>query len=284
MRRRSRYSGEGRAGQQSLYGSEAYASAGTEEILNTSVLKSGQHYQRPVKKRAVDKLIREWDDLLYEPPIVSSRNGIYYLIDGQRRVSAIRRMNGGKDKNIICRVLHGLTYHDEAALVYRLDRAKTRMTLAESTNARMESGKDSIIRNIQKLLTEEGFHWMLNERSIGDYKINATSAVMRAYRDLGSQNFSRMFRLLRATWHGSPASLCAMMLNGVTLFLKTYEDDIDDTIFTHKLGAESAETLIQAAKEDTSSHRRDIRCARVLLDYYNRGCRNERMLPHAAPV
>ena len=65
MRRRERYDGDGRAGQQSLFGSEAYTSAGTEEILNTSILKSGQNYQRPVKKRAVDKLIREWDDMLY---------------------------------------------------------------------------------------------------------------------------------------------------------------------------------------------------------------------------
>lgn len=283
MKRRKMYS-SGRAGQQSLFGSGAYTSAGTEEMLNTSVLKSGQKYQRPVKKRAVDKLIREWDDLLFEPTIVSSRDGIYYLVDGQRRVSAIRRMNGGKDKNIICRVLHGLSYQDEAELVYRLDRAKTRMTLAESTNARMQAGKDSIIRNIHRLLHEEGFIWMLNGRRVGDYKVNATSAVIRAYRDLGSENFSRMFRLLRAAWHGSPASLSAMMLNGATLFLKTYEDDIDDTIFTHKLGSVDAETLIEYAKEDTSSHRRDIRCARVLLDYYNRGCREERMLPHISPI
>ena len=56
--------------QQSLFGPGAYASAGALEILNTSVLKSGQNYQRPVSKQAVDKLVRQWDDLLFEPPVV----------------------------------------------------------------------------------------------------------------------------------------------------------------------------------------------------------------------
>ena len=273
----------GGMGQQSLFGPGAYASAGTLQILNTSVMKSGLDYQRPVSRQAVDKLIRQWDDLLFEPPVVSVRDGEYYLVDGQRRVSAIRKMNDGKDANVMCRVLRNLTYHDEAMLVYRLDKAKTRMTLAQSTKARMESGHDRKIRNIYNLLEKEGFFWMLNGYRIGNYKINATRAVIRAYQDLGSRNFSWMFALLRCAWHGSPASLSAMMLNGMTLLLKTYERDIDESIFIHRVGAVDAEILLEYAKEDTSSHRRDIRCARVLLNQYNLGCREARKLRDILP-
>ncbi|MBQ6208073.1 MAG: hypothetical protein IJK52_13440 [Oscillospiraceae bacterium] len=270
--------------QQSLFETRVYKSAGVEQILNSGILYSGQAYQRPVSQRDVDELVQLWDEALFEPPIVSYRKGKYHLVDGQRRVSAIRQMNGGRDANILCRVFHDLTYEDEALLLYRLDKAKKRMTLSQSTNARIQSGQDSVIRSIRKELNEEGFEWILNRRNIGNYHIHATSAVLRAYNVLGRSAFGWMFRLLRATWQGSPASIGAFMLNGMTLFLKTYETDIDEQTFVRRLSAYEPDALLDLAKQDTSTTRRDLRCARVLLEKYNKGCRTERQLPRRAPI
>ena len=274
----------GGTGQQSLFETRVYKSAGVEQILNSGILYSGLDYQRPVSQRDVDELVQLWDEALFEPPIVSYRDGKYHLVDGQRRVSAIRQMNGGRDANILCRVFQDLTYEDEALLLYRLDRAKKRMTLSQSTNARIQSGQDSVIRSIRKELHDAGFQWILNRRSIGNYKIHATSAILRAYNVLGRSDFAWMFRLLSCTWQGSPASISAFMLNGMTLFLKVYETDIDDRIFIRRLSAYEADALIELAKKDTSTTRRDLRCARVLLEKYNKGCRTEHQLPRRAPV
>ena len=266
-------------GQKGTPESQVYKSAGSERVLNTSILYSGLSYQRPVNQRDVEKLVRDWSDALFEPPIVSHRGGKYYLVDGQRRVSAIRKMNGGKDANVTCRVFYGMSYEDEALLLYRLDQAKKRMTLSQSTNARMISKQDGTMQNIEKILHEEGFQWMLDRRSVGDYKINATSAVLRAYDMLGRNNFSWMFSLLRQTWHGSPASLGAFMLNGLALFVKTYDTDIDEHTFIHRVGALDADKLLTMAKSNPTSSKQKIQCARTLRELYNKGCRTDSKLP-----
>ena len=97
---------------------------GVEELLSTGELYSGQPYQRPVKDCDVDKLVREWDPRLLTPLVVSYRDGRYNLVDGQHRVCAMRKKNGGKDVTALCRVYHGLTYEQEAELYYKLDQAK----------------------------------------------------------------------------------------------------------------------------------------------------------------
>ena len=65
---------------------------------------SGQPYQRPVEEKDVDDLIRKWDDHLLKPLIVSFRDGHFYLIDGQHRVAALRKMNGGAEVVVPCQV------------------------------------------------------------------------------------------------------------------------------------------------------------------------------------
>lgn len=64
---------------------------GTDELLSTGELYSGQPYQRPVKDPVVAKLVREWDPRLLTPLVVSYRNGRYNLVDGQHRVCCQRQ-------------------------------------------------------------------------------------------------------------------------------------------------------------------------------------------------
>ena len=44
-----------------------YANPGVPRSLSTSKLNSGQPYQRPVKPRDVDKLIKNWDEHYLTP-------------------------------------------------------------------------------------------------------------------------------------------------------------------------------------------------------------------------
>ena len=129
---------------------------GIEELLSTGELYSGQPYQRPVLDRVVDKLVREWDPRLLTPLVVSYRDGRYYLVDGQHRVCAMRKKNGGKDVTALCRVYHGLTYEQEAELYYKLDRAKGHLRLSHATKALVESGADAEIIEIKRLLEGAG--------------------------------------------------------------------------------------------------------------------------------
>ena len=162
----------------------------------TGNLLSGMPYQRPVKDWKVNKLVREWDERLADPVTVSSRDGNFYLVDGQNRVAALRRMNGGKDLMVPCRIHYGLSYAEEAELCWKLDQAKSRLTLAQSITALKESGTDEEISAILRLMEVNGFKWTLDKDIPGAYEIRAARAVLSAYRLLGQDAFDRLLRLL----------------------------------------------------------------------------------------
>ena len=253
---------------------------GIEELLSTGELYSGQPYQRPVLDRVVDKLVREWDPRLLTPLVVSYRDGRYNLVDGQHRVCAMRKKNGGKDVTALCRVYHGLTYEQEAELYYKLDRAKGHLRLAHATKALVESGADAEIIEIKRLLENAGFVWALDKPTGEAFEVEATHAVINAYRLLGGAAFSRMLELTARTWHGAPSSVKASFLSGMALFLKTYETELDDEVFIKRLSAVDPEEILRRGKADFSTNKAALRFARVILGKYNSQQRGGRKLPY----
>jgi len=235
----------------------------------TGNLISGMPYQRPVRDWKVNKLVREWDERLADPVTVSLRDGNLYLVDGQNRVAAMRRMNGGKDLMVTCRMHYGLTYEGEAELCWKLDQAKSRLTLAQAINMLKEAGTDAEVSTILQLMDKNGFEWALGKANPGDYEIKATRAVLSAYRTLGRDAFDRLLRLLAGAWNGAPCSLKGNFISGLSLFLKTYETELADRTAIKRLSRIDPEEVIRRGKMDFSSNRAALRYARILWKKYN---------------
>ncbi len=251
-----------------------------EELLYTGDLYSGQPYQRPVKDRVVDKLVREWDPRLLTPLVVSYRDGRYNLVDGQHRVCGARKKNGGKDVMMVCQVYTGLTYQQEAELYYLLDQSKGHLRLSHATKALLESGSNAEITEIKRLLEDAGFTWALDKPTGEPFEIEATRTVINAYRQLGGAAFSRMLDLIARTWHGAPNSVKASMISGMALFLKTYETEFNDTTFIKRLSLVDPDEIIRRGKVDFSTNKAALRFARVIWDKYNGQQRGGRKLPY----
>ena len=254
---------------------EEYLNPGIIRNLYTSRLISGSTYQRTLDEKVVAKLVRCWDRMLMEPIVVSYRDGKYYVIDGQHRVAALRILFQDKDTLVPCIVHTGLTKQDEAALFYKLDRSRRKLSYAQSISALLKSGESAEINDIQALLDGQGFQWVLDGKSMGNYKIRSTRAVVSAYRMTGHETFPRMLALLSETWDGDPASLTAMMLTGTARFLKSYELEIDDHYFVSRLKDVKPETIVKDTKEYRTIRKSDVRCACVLLYYYNKSIRTQ---------
>lgn len=217
----------------------------------------------------MDHLVAEWDARLLDPLAVSFRDGRFNLIDGQHRVAAMRKMNAGRDVMAPCMVYAGLTYQEEAELCYKLDKAKKRLSLAQSTNALIESGNSEDVKEIKRIMEQEGFMWALKKTHGNAYEITATRAVVTAFEELGGASFARMLRLLDKTWHGDPGSLNAVMISGISLFLTKYGNDFTDTEFSRRFSAFDPQEIVRRSKADVSTSSRGLRCARVLLEKYN---------------
>ena len=254
--------------QETLFSPE-YTNSGELRMISTSKIHSGVAYQRPIDERVVDHLVAEWDARLLDPLAVSFRDGRFNLIDGQHRVAAMRKLNAGRDVMAPCMVYAGLTYEEEAELCYKLDKAKKRLSLAQSTNALIESGGNTDVKEIKKIMEKEGFVWSLKKTHGKDYEITATRAITNAYEELGDAGFARMLRLLDKTWHGDPGSLNAVMVSGLALFLVKYGNDFTDSDFSRRFSAFDPQEIVRRSKADVSTTSRGLRCARVLLEKYN---------------
>ena len=257
-----------------------YGRPGTERSLFTGRLTSGLPYQRPVDEKEVNRLIREWDDRLLDPLVVSFRDGKFNVVDGQHRVAAMRKMNGGKEVMVPCIIYSGLTYEQEADLCYKLDKAKKRLTLAQATNALAESGNDADIRTVKSLIEANGFVWALNRRTRAANEIGSIRALMKSWRALGDDEFSRMLVLLRCTWGGHPDSLTSFMFSGMTIFLKTYSTEMDDRLFIRQLSKVEPDEIVRRGKLDFSTNKNGLRYARVILEKYNNQRKNAKKLPY----
>ena len=257
-----------------------YGNSGTERSMFTGRLTSGLPYQRPVDEREVDRLIKEWDERLLDPLVVSFRDGKFNVVDGQHRIAAMRKMNGGKEVMVRCVIYSGLSYKEEAELCYKLDKAKKRLTLAQATNAKVESGSDSDVKKVKLLLESHGFIWALNKNSRRTNEIGSVRAVMNSWRSLGSVEFSHMLLLLRRTWDGQPASLTSLMISGMTLFLKTYAREMDDKLFVRQLSKVNPDEIIRRGRLDFSTNNNALRFGRVILEKYNNQRSSAKKLPY----
>lgn len=259
--------------------SPMYDNPGDDRSLYTGRLTSGLPYQRPVNPKEVDRLIREWDDRLFDPIIVSFRDGKFFVVDGQHRIAALRKMNNGNGVMVKCKVYSGLTYEQEADLCYKLDKAKKRLSLSQSTNALAESGAAAEVTEVKRLVESCGFVWALGKSHGKTGEIVSTRALMNAYRQLNGPAFSRMLSLMWDAWQGDPRSLTAAVISGMALFLKTYGTELDDKAFIKRLSAVDPDEINRRGRADFSTNNAALRCARVILEKYN-GQRGGKKLPY----
>ncbi len=225
------------------------------------------------------EIIRDWDERLLDPVIVSFRDGKFYVIDGQHRIAAMRKMNNGSEVMAVCKVYSGLTYEQEADLCYKLDKAKRRLSLSQSTNALAESGTDAEITEIKYLVEHCGFVWALGKSRGKTGEIVSTRALINAYHLLGRETFTRFLTLLQNTWEGDPRSLTAAIISGTALFVKTYETEMNDHTFLSRLSAVDPDEINRRGRADFSTGNVALRFARVILEKYN-GQRGGKKLPY----
>ena len=250
-----------------------YANPGIAREMSTANLNSGQPYQRPVKPSDVNALIRRWDPAYLSPIEVSFRDGSYNVINGQHRIEAMRKMNGGADVIVPCLIYTGLSYEQEAAMYYLLDKSAGRLKLSSAIKALLESGTDPSMIDIKQRIERAGFTWALDKPTGASYEIKPVRAVISAYHLLGARAFSRMLGLLAGAWHGTQNSLTAGMISGVALFLKAHENELEDYEFIRRLSEVDLVEIIQLAQVESPA----LRYARLIRTKYNE--QGAKMLP-----
>lgn len=240
------------------------------ERLSVDVLKIAD-YQLPRLQIARAKSIaKDFNSHKLGVLTVSFRDGHYFVVDGQHRLVAAK-MVGFKD--LMCMILEGLTYEDEALLFATQDDKVKNVMINHKFSALIEAKNPTALK-IKSIVESAGL-----ELSFRGYKSNnqiiAIATIQTIFKQYGEFGLYKVCKLIKDTWNGKPLSLDKNIINGVYFFIKTYETDMDDKMFVKKLTEVEPLVIIREGKSDITYKGGSIRFAKVVWKYYNHGLRNK---------
>ena len=236
--------------------------------LSTSLLTSKMSYQRNLDYNFIKKNIANYDQNKVRPVVVSYRDGKYNVIDGQHTVAIVKGHNGGKDCEVLCQVLYGLSLEQEAKLYSEQYKDKHRLSAAEQWKG-SEVARDERTLNILNAVRKVGIDMDYEHISSDDNRITCFNTIAKSYDKLGAKQFIRMLTLLKNTYHGDRDSLSKRMIDGMTEFMLLYSKDFSDSIFIAKLSRTTPIKIINEAMSDKLSPNNAIKVAKVIFKYYN---------------
>ncbi len=240
--------------------------------INADILKTAPYSQRPVSKRWAEEIAAKFDPKLLDPLTVSYRDRKYFVIDGQHRLYAIRKLFG--DKQLVnCKVLHGLTEQQEAEMFVKMNTCERSLNYADEVRALAFSG-DKMIDAINGICASNGieFGYEQGKRGKKDSRITALKTLTDIYEKIGAQQTERIIKILSTTWSGQSESLSAVMLSAMSCIMDLYGNELEDKTFTKKLAGIDPTFLVTKARNDTVTNAAvSVRLARIIVNYYNKG-------------
>lgn len=143
--------------------------------VEVSKIKVDPHYQRTTKgQRRIDKIAAAWDWYLYEPVILSFRDGYYFAVVGQHRVLAARKAG---IKTLPALVHYGRTSQDEAFTFTGTDTYKVGLTRADHHKADVHQGVPLALR-VDAIIHAHG-HAGFTSKAAGSLRAAKTAYLLQ---------------------------------------------------------------------------------------------------------
>lgn len=188
--------------------------------------------QRTRNDARVDHLLNDFDIDQIGYPIVSERDGHFFIIDGQHRIEALKRWlgKGWETQKIACAVYSGLTLAQEAEMFLRHNDV-LQVNAFSKFNVAVSAGREVEVA-IRKVVEAQG----LNIAQGGaPGSIGAVGTLLRVYNRSNGETLGRALRIIRDAF--GDAGLEASVIDGVGHLCKRYNGLLDEQVAKAKLGA-----------------------------------------------
>ena len=246
--------------------------------MKVSRLTSSQDYQRRISPKQLKLIQNNFNWNCVTPIRVSSRDGRYYVFDGQHTFSVIKAMYGD---NVVVPVqlYEGLTYEDEAKLTAILDRYRQKMRQSDVDNALAEADEEDH-KNFVTLCESVGYsvHFgTLNTHK--DYFLqNASWVFNNVYMKHDGVFLGKYLAVFTNAFDGSCDYQRSPMQKGIYAFMRTYYNEYDQKTLVKALTGKELAYVKMNANNDVD-HIGDDRYAYVILLWYNKVASNSKKLP-----
>jgi hypothetical protein len=186
--------------------------------------------QRELKQHRVDRLAANFDIERIGIPTVNHRDGFFWLVDGQTRVTALKQaIEEWDSKQIQCTTYDGLSEQEEADLFLSLNDI-TPVSVLDKFKVGVVAGRPDEVA-INKVITKLGLRVGLDK---AEGTIKAPGTLRRVYERSGPKVLERTLRLVSETWGDS--ALQSAVIDGVAFAVDRYGENLDDEWFVQRLG------------------------------------------------
>lgn len=175
-------------------------------------------YQRALKQNKVANLVSNYDPMIFGTMLISYRDDQYWIIDGQHRIEAAKRLG---IKTVWCQVVMGLTYEQEAMLFHKINTRRVPLNANQKFHALVES-KDKVALDIVDILHGHGMTYSRKGQEFVPNCITAIGSIQTIYAKNGANQLDTVLRIVKRTWNGDHVSLRAEILKGMNTFVNNY--------------------------------------------------------------
>jgi ParB-like nuclease domain len=179
--------------------------------------------QRDLNQARVDKLVAEFDPEQLGAPTVNARAGLFFVIDGQHRIEALKVWLGAgwESQQVQCWTYDGLTEDDEAEIFLKLNdtlavHAFAKFRVAVAAGRSCETDIDRIVRRCGLRISQDK----------GNGAVAAVGTLVRVYRRADAATLARTLTVIRDAY--GDAGLEAVVIDGLGLLCHRYNGDLDD--------------------------------------------------------
>lgn len=234
--------------------------------INSRLIISDPTYQRTLDHNRVKRIVSNFNPNVVNLVKVSSRDGKYYVFDGQHTLAALKLRNNNQDLMVDCKIYSGLTQQDEAKLFASQNGIST---LPES-NAKLKAlfvAGDIDVVELHALVASMGIKMDFSKGGASN-KIVAVKAAYNIYKKTSPSEFIEILTIIKEAWGGEQASYRAEILNGVSLFYSTYKGQIDIQRAISQFSKVSPNVIIREGKAFSENGAKKY--ARQLVEIYNK--------------
>lgn len=206
----------------------------TEEFLSIDVLQTTDApYHLASDESDVRYLAEHWIDKKCEALYISYRDGVYRVIEGQKRTLAAKMRFYNTGKKLKCMVRRDLkTVKDEARWFYELNHQKRKFNETIEGYLSRQYFDETWI-NIVSYVKESGLDITYSSNRSDNY-ISCLTSLETVYDDFhkkdSDESFRSMLNLLHNSCIGANESLMANFLKGFAVFYRAYSSVLDVNI------------------------------------------------------
>ena len=244
--------------------------------LPTSALLVDATYQRSLNKERVKRIVKDFNPRQFGYLKVSSRDGKYYVIDGQHRLAAAKILGY---TSLPCNVCEGLSQQTEADDFRVQQDNMSRIHTRDQFKAAVTANDEESVK-IAKIVAEYGYTLQgfgINVKSPDCISsIGTLRRIARGSAD-GFKILDLTLYLMRMTWDGQNKAAHGFVLGGTAAFVKRFVgNDFCYENFVKQLSGELMTIIANYESEKYDHHiKSDNRLnklfSNLLAKQYNKG-------------